>query len=161
MVSADFSVATVTVSDTITGVKPSAIGTDYAAFNVGGSITWTGATGAYVTQSLSVTVNNNISDLYTVGSYAKLGAIPLAKDVTGTCDISLDGGGGTHFSEVINGTDITSVVFNTGIGSSSDGKLTLNEGRFDSTSVALDIGGEAMMTSVPFTFKDLSWGAGT
>lgn len=161
MVSADFSVATITVSDTKTGVKPSAIGTDYAAFNVGGSITWNGVTGAYVTKSLSVTVNNNISDLYNVGDYEKVGAIPGAKDVTGTCDISLDGGGGTHFSEVIGGTDITSVEFNTGIGTSSDGKLTLVEGRFDSTSVALDVGGEAMMTSVPFTFKDLSWGAGS
>lgn len=161
MVSADFSVATIEAKLAITGVKPAAIGTSYAAFNIGGSITWGGVTGAYVTQSLSVTVNNNLTELYNVGDYEKIGAIPGAKDVTGTCDISLDGGGGIHFNEVIVGTDITSVVFNTGIGTSLDGKITLTDGRFDSTSVNLDVGGEAMMTSVPFTFKDIEFAVGT
>ena len=161
MVSADFSVASVIVSTSATGSAPAALGTDYAAFNIGGSITWNGATGAYVTQSLSVNVNNNITDLYNVGSTDKFGAIPGAKDVTGSCDISLDGGGGTHFNEVIGGTDITSVEFNTGIGSSTDGKITLNNGRFDSTSVDINVSGEAMMTSVPFTFRDITLSVGT
>jgi len=160
-VSADFSVATVTVSSSVTGVKPTAIGGDYAAFNIGGSITWGGVTGAYVTQSLSLTIDNDIKELYNVGSTEKIGAIPGAKKVTGTCDISLDGGGGTHFNEVIGGTDITSLEFNTGIGSSSDGKITLTDGRFDSTSVELDVSGDAMMTSVPFTFKDVTFAAGS
>jgi len=160
-VTADFSVATVIVSDSASGTSPAAIGTDYAAFNIGGSITWSGVTGAYVTQSMSVTVDNDLKDLYDVGSTSKKAAIPGAKKVTGTCDISLDGGGGTHFNEVIAGTDITSLVFNTGIGSSNDGKITLEHGRFDNTSIDVNISGDAMMTSVPFTFKDISFSAGT
>jgi len=152
---ADFSVSDVAVTSTATGADPGAIGTDYAMFNTAGSITWAGVTGAYVTDSFDLTVENNLEDYYDVGSSSKKAAIPGAKEITGSCDISLDGGGGTHFSEVVAGTDITSVAFDTGLASGDAGIITLTDGRFENTSVNQDTSG-GMLNSVPFKFQDIT-----
>jgi hypothetical protein len=150
-VTADFSVASVDIAATSTGTAPDALGTDFAAFNVAGGITWSGVTGAYVTDSFTITVDNDLEDLYDVGSPNKRAAIPKQKKITGSCDISLDGGGGTHFSEVVGGTDITSLAFDTGV----SGTITLTNGRFNNTQVNQDTTG-GILNSVPFTFQDIT-----
>lgn len=159
---ADFSVATVTANtlSSTTTYNPGAIGKPYATFNKGGAITWAGVTAAWITDSMNVTVDNNLQDLYTIGSTTKIGAIPGAKTVTGSCDISLDSGGGVHFGEVISATNIDTLGFNTGCTDGSHGSLWLSHGRFDSTSIDVNQSGEGMMTSVPFTFRELSWVTG-
>ena len=157
---ADFSVASIVTSSSPVAVDPGALGTEYAAFNIAGGVTWNGVTGAYVTNSLNITVENNIQDLYDVGNMTKKAAIPGAVDISGSCDLSLDNGGKTHWDEVIGGTDITSVVFNTGLDTGENGKITLYNGRFDSTSVDINTSGEGMMASVPFKFKDIKFSKG-
>jgi len=160
-VSVDFSVASMSTDTAANGTDPGAIGTDYATFNNAGSITWGGVTGAYVTESFDFTVDNGITDYYDVGSTNKKAAIPGARAITGSCDISLDDGGDTHFDEVIAGTDITSVALNTGCTTGDMGTFTLNEGRFDSTSIDINTSSEGIMSSVPFTFKALAFSTGT
>jgi len=160
-IAADFSVASLQVAGTAMGTDPGAIGTDYATFNNAGSITWSGVTGAYVTESFEFTIDNNITDYYDVGSTKKKAAIPGQRNITGSCDISLDEGGDTHFTEVLAGTDITTVSLNTGCTTGSYGQFTLNNGRFDSTSIDVNTSSEGIMSSVPFTFKGLTFQAGT
>jgi len=163
--SADFSVSTVTTHTAAQGTPPvSALGTEYAAFNIAGSVTWSSAgtwAGAYVTNSLDVTIDNNIQDLYDVGSKTKKAAIPGAIDVTGSCDLSVDDGGKTFWDDIKMGVDITSVVFNTGLTTGNCGKITLNNGRFDSHSIDVNTSGEGMISSVPFTFKMMAITTGT
>jgi len=161
IVTADFSVASLGTYSSASCTEPSAIGTDYAAFNIAGGVTWSGVTGAYVTKGFSFTVENNLTDYWDVGSTAKKAAIPGGIDLTGSCDISLDDGGKVHFDEVIAGTDITSLVFNTGRTTGNHGKFTLNSGRFDNTSIDENTDNEGAISSVPFTFKTLTLSTGT
>lgn len=161
IISADFSVASLQVSDTATGSDPVAIGTAYAAFNVAGGITWGGVTGAFVTQSFSFTVDNNLTDYWDVGELAKKEAIPGAIGITGNCDISLDDGGTVHFNEVLDSTAITSMILNTGLTTGDNGKFTLTNGRFDSTNITCDTSGTGIISSVPFTFKTVVLSTGT
>jgi len=154
---ADFSVATIQDSSATIGDKPAAIDGAYASFNYAGSITWTGVTGsAWVTDSFDITVENNVTDYYTVGSHDKKCAIPGAVDITGSCDISLDDGGGAHWDEIILNKDISSLVIDTGVGVGVDDKWTLSDGKFTSGSIDINISGEGMMTSQPFRFKHLT-----
>jgi len=162
--SADFSVASCTTDSSASFTDPGAIGTDYATFNTAGSITWTNAgtyDGAYVTNSFSITVNNNISDYFDVGNIVKKAAIPGARDITGTCDISIDNGGKILWDDIIGGVDITSIVFNSGRTTGDYGTITLGSGRFDSGSIDVNTSGEGMISSVPFTFEEITLSTGT
>ena len=163
IISADFSVASMWVNNNQLGSTPSALGTEYAAFNRAGAITWAGVTGAYVTESFEFTVDNNVTDYYDIGSTSKKACIPGAITITGSCDISVNDGGGNHFTEVLAGTDITSVILNTGVttAGSGNGKFTLSNGRFDSTNLDLSLSGEGLISSVPFTFRYLAIAIGT
>jgi len=160
-ISVDFSVASLGIYGTAQGSDPGAIGTDYAMFSEAGSITWAGVTGAYITESFEFTVDNNLSEYYDVGSTEKVQAIPGARDITGSCDISMDGGGETHFDEVLAATDITSVKLDTGLATGAYGEFELENGRFDSTNIDLNTSSEGLMSSVPFTFRGLTFNAGT
>lgn len=159
-VSVDFSVSEISVSNSATGTAPGSLGNDYAAFNNAGGITWAGVTGAYVTEGFEVTVNNNITDYYDVGSTDKSQATPGRREITGNCDISLDGGG-TNFSEVLAATDITQLDFNTGCTDGNLGTIELHNGRFDSTNIELNTDSAGIMSTVPFTFKKLAFTTGT
>ena len=159
--SADFSIQSVTTSTTATGSAPAALATDYATFNAAGTITFTGGYTAYITDSINVDVNNNLSDYMTVGSSAKLCAIPGKKDVTGSADLSLDEGGALAWYNIANLTAITSLVINTGRTTGDHGKLTLSTGRYDNLSVDVNQTDSGMMASIPFTFKDIAFATGT
>lgn len=162
-VAMDFSVGSFWVSTaTVTSFPAADISKPYAAFNIAGGITWAGVTGAYATQGFSFTVDNGLNDIYTVGSRSKSASIPGILKITGTCDITMDKGGYTNFSEVLNATDITSLILNTGLTSAGGaGKFTLSNGRFDSTEIDINTSGEGIITSVPFTFKSIAIAAGT
>ena len=163
--SADFSLSSVATSTATICTIPSALGATtypYAAFNAAGSITWSPSDIAYITKAFSVTVNNNLSNYYTVGSSDKKAAIPGAFDVTGSCDISVDAGGYYIWPKVTAGTDITSLVLNSGrTAATGAGKITLTNGRFDSLGIDLNTSGEGMISSIPFKFKMLRFTAGT
>ena len=154
---ADFSVQSVVTSSSASQTPPPAIGNDYAGFNSAGSITFTGGYTAYITDSIDITVDNNLVDYYNVGSNTKLCAIPGAKDVTGSADLSLDEGGANAWYHVAdNLSDITNLVISTGC-TGTDDTITLTTGKYDNISVDLNIDGGAMMGSIPFTFKQISF----
>jgi len=162
IVSADFSVASLSINTARQGTKPAAFGTPYATFNIAGDITWAGVTGAYVTEGFDFTVDHNLVDYWDVGNTTKKASIPGAINITGSCDISLDNGGKTQMDEIIASTAITSVIFNTGqTAAGSNGKFTLKQGRFDSASIDVNLSGGTILSSVPFTFKTLTLAAGT
>ena len=160
-ISADFSVASLSVYSTASLTDPGAIGTTYAAFNTAGSITWNGVTGAYVTKAFDFTLDNNLTDYWDVGSNKKKASIPGALTITGSCDISLDDGGNTHFTEVLAGTDIADIKLDTGLATGNLGEFVLTKARFDSTSINLNTTSEGIFSSVPFTASGLHYNAGT
>ena len=152
---ADFSVKSVATSGTMTGSQPAALGTVYGLFNNAGSITMTGVTAAaYITDSVEIKVDNNLTDYWNVGSNEKKQALPGQENVTGSCDISLDAGGAVHWGDVFGSKAITSIVVTTGLTGVND-IFTCNTCRFDNTSIDINMSGEGMMTSVPFTAKQV------
>ncbi|MFW9853042.1 MAG: hypothetical protein ACFFDS_08870, partial [Candidatus Thorarchaeota archaeon] len=71
-------------------------------------------------------------------------------DVEGSVDITLDGGGARHVSEVLNNA---SFALQVDMGGSGCPRITLPGCQWKNTSVNIDTGGEALMNSVPFTCK--------
>lgn len=160
IISLDFDVGEVsTPSDAATGTEPaSAIGNGYAMFNAAGSITWTGMTHAYyVTKGITINISNNVAPYWDVGSRSKKCAYPTALDVKGSCDISMDGGGGMHWKEVCAGTDLATLVLSAAVGTNLEDKITLSNGRFDSARINQVTNGAGMFDDVPFTFKTIAF----
>ena len=167
---ADFSVKEVDVSNT----KPTNYGQPsdlnygthkLAGFNQAGTITFTGGYNAYITNSINITVNNNLQDYWQVGSTDKRAAIPGALDVTGSADLSLDAGGGEPWTNIVDSfTDITSLVIDTACPGGTDttcGKITLSDGKYDSISIPVGLENGTMMSSLPFTFKTIAFATST
>lgn len=153
---ADFSVQSVATSTTLTGTRPSALGTEYAVFNKSiNTITITGKTAAaFITDSIEISVDNNLSDQWDCDSPTKVAAVPGAKDVTGSCDISLDDGGAVHWGDVFGRFALSSIAVVTGL-TGDDDTFTINTAEFTNTSVDINVSGDVMMTSQPFIGKDL------
>jgi len=167
--SADFSVGTVWASSAVSVTKPTATIADaqngtrpYASFNAAGNITFTGGFNAFITDSIDITVENNLSDYWNVGSTSKIASIPGAQDITGSADLSLDQGGLTPWRQIADlVSDITSLEVNTGRTSGQAGKITLLTGKYNNLSVDQNVSGNTMMSSIPFTFKKLEFSVGT
>jgi len=155
--SADFSVQSVATASTTVRTKPTALGKEYARFNhTANTITITGiAEPAYITNSIEINVDNHITDYWDCDTSTKTCAIPGAKDIIGSCDISLNNGGAVHWGDVFGGAVLSSIAVVTGQ-SGIDDTFTLNVGRFDNTSVDQSLTDEGMMVSQPFTFKNLT-----
>jgi len=158
-VSADFSVASVIERSSTWGSRPTAglrTTGDICMFNVGGSLTNPDAnTFAYITNSFSCSINHNLQDLYTIGQRTKENVIESAYDITGTMDISLDGGGKYHFRDVLAAAAESTVSVFT---SRTDGSPLLNlyNVRFNSSSIDVSPGNEGMMESAPWTAQAVS-----
>ena len=161
-VSADFSVSATSVGTTghfiVEKSSPTTgndVTGDVCMFNVASTIKADTKDIAYVTKNFSVTINHNTQDLWTVGSREKKNVIESALDVTGSCDISLDDGGVTHFQDVMDSDEATSIIINTAHVSGAP-VLTLSNTRFDSSSIDVSPGNEGMMESAPFTAKQIA-----
>ncbi len=159
--SADFSVKSVTTSTTAqpgAGIPPSSRATAICVWNDGGSIQVNGKDIAFIIDSFDVTIENNLTDYWHVDSREKKYAMPGAKTITGTSDISLDEGGAEWWTQVQNSADASpgNLVMNLGNGV----QITLTNIRYDSTSVDINTSGEGMMTSQPFTATDITLGNG-
>ena len=161
---ADFSVQSVTTASTTTLPFPSAVGygsggCNLAGFNQAGSITFTGGYNAYITDSINISVDNNLTDYWNVGSNTKLAAIPGALDVTGSADLSIDEGGGAWWNVVDAFRNITTLVLDTGCPNknATDDVITLSNGKYDNLSIDLNLDNGVMMSSMPFTFKTIAF----
>lgn len=153
-VSVDFECKSITTSTSATGSEPARLTGDILQFNVAGSITKSGGfnpTGskiAYITNSIDVTIDHQLTGYTDHDDLEKSYLVEGTMDVSGSCDITLDGGGGMHFGEVKNLTDFTLTI---NMGGASCPQLTLTDCNWDNSNVPVDISGEAVMESASFT----------
>lgn len=153
-VTVDFLAKSVTTSVDPTGSAPADLSGDILQFNVAGSITKTGGfnpTGskiAYITNSIDITISHQLTGYTDHDSKTKSYLVEGTMDVSGTVDITLDGGGGMHFGEVQNFTDF-SITIN--MGDSGSPRIQLADCNWDNSEVNINVSGEAMMESAPFT----------
>jgi len=157
-ISADFSVQSIVTSTTTSLYSTASYDkSDHLCmFNVASKVTnSSGNDLAYVTSSFDCTVNHNIQDVWTVGDRDKQAAIACARDITGSCDISLDEGGAFHFGDVIDSANTGLRVYLGHLGSSAP-MLTLTDLRWDSSSIDVSEANEGMMESCPWTAKQIT-----
>lgn len=130
--------------------KPTALSGEYCAFNVAGEIEKDEADVAYIVDSIDVTIDHNLVDKYDHDSLIKQYIIEGAYDVTGTCDISLDEGGREHEGEIVGQTEFTLVV---NMGTAGCPGLTIPGCKWKSGEIDINIGGDILADSAPFTGK--------
>lgn len=153
-VTIDFEAQSVATSTTATGSEPSALSGAILQFNVAGSITKTGGFNpegsaiAYITNSIDITIDHQLSGYTDHDALEKSFLVEGELNVSGSCDITLDGGGAMHFGEVFANTPFTIVV---NLGGAGCPQLTLTGCEWDSSEIDVNVSGEAVMESAPFT----------
>lgn len=156
MVTVDYEVKSAVTSTSATGSAPVALTGDYLAFNVAGEIKKTGGHIvdvdhiAFVTNSIDITVTHKLEGHTDHDSLTKAYLIEGDMDIEGSVDITLDGGGAQHFGEVMANTAFEIVIDMGGVGAP---RITLPGCKWKNTSVTIDVSGEAMKNSTPFTAK--------
>jgi hypothetical protein len=149
----DFSFASVSTSGA-THTAPSTPTGAFCAFNIAGSIqSSVGGDLAYITNSIDITIDQGINDYYDHDSIEKKFIIEGELNIDATCDISLDEGGSAHLADVLAQTDFNVTV---NMGAAGCPKLTLNNCKWKTFGADVNISGEAMMESAPFTPKSIS-----
>lgn len=157
MVTVDYEVQSVATSNVATGSAPGVLGGDYLAFNVAGEITKTGGhivNGdhiAFICNSIDITVTHKLEGHTDHDSLEKSYLIEGDMDIEGSVDITLDGGGAQHFGEVMANTAFTITVDMGTVAAAP--RITLPGCTWKNTSVTIDVGGEGMKASVPFSAK--------
>lgn len=152
----DFEAQSITTDTTATGSAPTALSGDYLAFNIAGEITKTGGHVvntdhiAFITNSVELTVTHKLTGYTDHDSLYKSYLIEGDMDAEGSVDITLDGGGASHIGEVLINTEFDITI---DMGDSGCPRLVLKDCQWQNSSVNEDTGGEAMMSSVPFTAK--------
>lgn len=152
----DFEAQSIVTSETATGVAPSVLTGDYLAFNIAGEIRKTGGHVvdtdhiAFITNGIEITISHKLTGYTDHDSVAKSHLIEGEMDVEGSVDITLDGGGAQHIGEVLANTAFDIEI---DMGGSGCPRITLPDCQWKSSSANQDTGGEAMMSSVPFTCK--------
>jgi len=147
------SIVTSTTSAVSTGALPADLAGEILQFNVSGSIAksagWSpGGNVAYITNSLDITIDNQLTPYPDMGSQYSSYLVDGTMDVEGSVDITLDGGGGVHMGEVLALQEFTLTINMGGAGAL---KLTLPGCRWKSSEINPNESGEAMMESAPFT----------
>jgi len=154
-VTIDLEGKSIATSTTATGTEPTALTGVILQFNTAGSITKTGGfnpTGtkvAYITNSVDITIDHQLTSYTDHDSTTKSYIVEGTMDASGTVDITLDGAGGMHFGEVQNFTAFT-ITVNMGDAAGSP-IITLPNCNWNNSTVPIDVSGEAMMESAPFT----------
>lgn len=151
---ADFSVASVVMmsgTSMYTGVTTPA-GT-YGWFNKSGAVikktSGTTVVVANIVDSVDVTINNNVTDMWNAGTQYKQNAIAGAYDVTGTLDITLDFGGKTFFDAMY--TELTDIAINMGF--TRFPILRLRGCKWDGFTADINTDGQPMKYPAKFTAK--------
>lgn len=153
--SADFSVASFAASATkpSTGWKrPAALAGTYAFFNKAGGIVKknTSVQLAWITDSIDVTINNHLTDMWSAGSPWKQDCVAGQMDVTGSADITLDLGGLTDYASLY--TTMTNILINTNNGDVFD-ILTLTSAEWQGRTYEVNTGDAPMKTNAKFVAK--------
>jgi len=138
------------------GTAPAALAGAYLQFNVAGEIRKTGGLVvntdhiAFITNSIDITVNQNLGGQTDHDALTKSYLVEGAMDVEGSVDITLDGGGAQHYGEVLANTAFEIVV---DMGAAGAPRITLPACQWKNTSLDKNVSGEAMSSSVPFDCK--------
>jgi len=159
----DYEARSIVTSQTATGSAPTVLSGEYLAFNVAGEIRKTGYHVvntdhiAFITNSIELTVTHKLTPYTDHDSLYKSYLIEGEMDVEGSVDITLDGGGALHVDEVLNNRAFE-IVIDMGLidAGANVPRITLPACEWKSTSVDGNVGGEAMISSVPFTCKPSS-----
>ena len=152
----DFSVESIVTDDSLSGPsEPSSplVG-DICAFNIAGSITKDGNDFAYILNSIDVTIDNGIKDYWDHDSLVKQFAIEGELNIEGSVDISLDEGGAMHFDDVLSQSDFT-IELN--LGDSGAPQITLAGCKWKNSSIDVNISGDDMKESAPFTGTTIAY----
>ena len=160
-VTVDFLCKSILTCTTATGEEPSCAtvgGNPYLQFNVAGEIRKTSGLVvntdhiAFITNSINLTFNHNLKGYTDHDALLKSYLVEGKYDIEGTCDITLDGGGALHFGEVLANTAFT-IEVRMGALASGAPMITLPNCEWKNSEVNLNISGEAMLESAPFTAK--------
>lgn len=137
---------------------PTELDGDVLQFNVAGSILKSGGDYqvekdgvdrlAYITNSVDVTIEHQLTSYSDHDSLDRDFIVEGTIDVSGTVDITMDGGGSYHMDEVISQNDFIIVV---DLGAIGCPRIELLSCQWDTGEVTGDISGEAVMSSCPFT----------
>ena len=155
-ISIDFEGKSIVTSITAanTGADPSDLAGAICQFNVAGSITKvggfnpTGSKVAYITDSIDITIDHQLSGYTDHDSTEKSFLVEGSMDISGSVNITLDGAGGMHFGEV---KSLTDFILTINLGGAAAPKITLPGCNWDSSEVNINVSGEAMMESASFT----------
>lgn len=152
----DYEAKSITTATSATGSAPTALTGDYLAFNIAGEITKTGGHVvntdhiAFCTNSIELTVTHKLTGYTDHDGLYKDYLIEGDMDVEGSVDITLDGGGASHIGEVLNNTSFQIQI---DLGGSGCPRITLPNCEWKNSSADVNVSGEAMMNSSPFTAK--------
>lgn len=147
------SIAT-SASTTATGSEPTALTGDILAFNIAGSITKTDGHVvdtdkiAYITDNIDISIDHQLTPYADHDSLNLSYIVEGTMDVSGSVNITLDGGGASHFGEVVDFTEFTITV---NMGGAGCPVITLPSCTWNNATIPFSVGGEAMMSSSPFT----------
>jgi hypothetical protein len=160
-ITVDYLCKSILTAKVATGSEPtcSTVSTyPYLQFNVAGEIRKTGGLLvntdhiAFITNTINLTFNHNLKGYTDHDALLKSYLVEGKYDIEGTCDITLDGGGALHFGEVLANTAFTVEVRMGALGSGAP-MITLPGCEWKNSEVNLNISGEAMLESAPFTAK--------
>jgi len=132
-----------------------AIGNGFAKFS-GASITYNSSTIGFGTRSFSVTINNNIDRVHTIGS-AVAAELPEGKqDISGSIDVYIqkDQSGDKEFAWVKSPTDGRNIIINTG--STGFDKLTFSNVYFNQIEIPLNNTDGSVVSGMPWTAESLA-----
>lgn len=158
-VTIDYLCKSILTAATSSGTVPTALTGAYLQFNVAGEIRKTGGLLvntdhiAFITNSINLTFNHNLTGHTDHDALLKTYLVEGKYEIEGTCDITLDGGGAMHFGEVLANTAFTITV---DLGPSGSPQILLAECEWKNSEIDLNVSGEAMLESAPFTAKPSS-----
>lgn len=159
LVAIDFLAAQVIPGDAIIGAVPQAANIPsgaITAFNIAGEIRKSGGDYlvntdhlAFITNSINITIENNLTGYTDHDSKIKSSLIEGEIGVSGSVDITLDGGGQLHMTEVLANTAFQIQVDLATAGGAP--QITLPGCEWDNSEEDINISGEAVMESSAFT----------
>jgi hypothetical protein len=155
-ITVDYLCKSILTSATCTGVEPAALTGAYLQFGVAGEIRKTGGLLvntdhiAFITNSINLTFNHNLKGYTDHDALLKSYLVEGKYDIEGTCDVTLDGGGAMHFGEVLANTAFTITI---DMGAAGAPRITLPNCEWKNSEIDINVSGEAMLESAPFTAK--------
>lgn len=142
------------ITDSITDLAaeaPTALSGNYLGFNVAGQIRdENGNSLAHIVDSFEVTFNHNLDDRGDHDSLEKQYCNEGRYNCEGSFDMSMDEGGGSHWSDVLNQNEFDIFV---DLGASGCPRLQLKNAKWKTHEFSAEVEDSNMMESCPFTAK--------